>query len=140
MSNRLPRARRSRTPSRRLAARPLGDDRAHDRERRSDAQPAEDRRQGARDLDAQEPLERSGAERAAHLEQAAVDLADADHRRHGDREEDDERAHDDLREEAGPEPEREQRGEGEDRRRLGGDDVGRQDPLGEARTGEQVAE
>ena len=52
---------------------------------------------GRRQLEVAEDLPARRAQAAAELEQPRVDRADADHRRHGDREEDDQRADDDLR-------------------------------------------
>ena len=69
-----------------------------------------------------------------------VDRADADHRGDGDREEHDQRADDDLAEQPGPEPQREQRGEGEDRDRLGGHEVRRGEALDERAPREHVAD
>ena len=135
MSKRLPRARLTRTPRPSLGAGPLPDDRADDRERHADPQPAEDRRQRGRDLERRQDLAAGRPERAGHLEQPGVDRPDPDHRRDRDREEHDQPADDDLARQPRPEPQGEQRGEGEDRRRLGGDDVRRDEPLDERPTG-----
>ena len=77
---------------------------------------------------------------AAELEQLRVDRADADHRRDGDREEHDERADEDLAQQPRPEPQGDERGQGQDRRRLGGDEVGRQDALDEPAARQPVAD
>ena len=136
MSNSEPRARLMRTPRPRSAPGPLPDDRADDGEGHPDPHPAEDRRQGRRDLEGREDLAAGRPQRPAELEQPGVDRPDADHRRDRDREEDDQRADDDLAEEAGPEPQGDERREGEDRRRLGGDEVRRQEALDERAAGE----
>ena len=78
--------------------------------------------------------ERAGAERAQHLVEQRVGGADADHGGDRDREEDDERADHDARQQSAAEPDVQQRRQGQDRHRLGGDDVRREDPLDDART------
>src|SRR3990172_1479024 len=71
--------------------------------------------------------------------QPLVDGTDADHGRDGDGEEDDQRADEHLAQQPRAEPERDERRDGQDRRRLGGHEVGRKEPLGEVGAGEQHA-
>ena len=60
-------------------------------------------------------LRRRGAQRAQHLAQQRVGGADADHGGDGDREEDDQRADQDARQQPAAEPDVEQRRQGQDR-------------------------
>ena len=76
-------------------------------------------------LQVPEYLPARGTQRAAQLEQALVHRADADHRRDRDRKEDDQRADDDLGQQTRAQPQDEQRREGQDRRRLRRDEIGR---------------
>ena len=126
MSKSDPRARLIRTARPLFGAGPLADDRADDRQRHAHPQPAEDARQGGRDLEGREDLAPRRPEAAPELEQPRVDRADADHRRDRDREEDDQRADDDLAQQPRAEPHDEQRRQHQDRDRLGRHEIRRQ--------------
>src|SRR4029079_10055852 len=93
----------------------------------------------SRDLDRQQDLATGRPVRAGELEQPPVDRADPDHRRYRDREEDEEPADDYVGEEPRPEPQREERGQSEDRNGLGGHEVRREEAFDETRTRERVA-
>src|SRR5215212_9926158 len=116
-----------------LRARPFADDRSDDRQRDADAEATEDRGKRGGDLDRDEHLATARAERPPELEQAAVDRSQPDEGRDRDREEDDQAADHDLREQVGPEPQGEERGEREDRDGLRGDEIRRDQPLDQAR-------
>ena len=105
-----------------------------------DPHPAEDRREGGRDLHAGDDLPAGGPEAAGHLEQPRVDadrmptiVAMATGKK-TIRVRDDE-----LGRQPVAEPQDDERRQREDRRRLGGHEVGAQEPLREARSREQHA-
>ncbi len=92
---------------------PLAEHGADDRERRRDAQAAEDGRHGAGQLDVEEHATQAGAEGAVEVEQVGLGPAQRVAGGDRDREERDERDHDHARRERVAEPERER---GRDRR------------------------
>ena len=127
MSNRLPRAMLMSTPRPRSPPTHSRDDRADHRERDADAHATEDRRQGGRDLDLRRRPASACARklRAISSSRGSTDRM-PDHRRDRDREEHDQRADHELAD-ARPvaEPQDDERRQGEDRRRLRRDEVGR---------------
>ena len=139
MSNRLPRAMLMSTPRPDSPPAHSRDDRADHREGGADAHAAEDRRAarpGSRPWSA--ICQRGRPEAARHLEQAGIDGPDPDHRRDRDREEHDQRRDHELAQ-RGPcrttgrcSGARARIGIG-----LGRDEVGAEQPLREARAGEQ---
>ena len=140
MSNSDPRARLMRTAEAVAGPGPFADHRAHDRERHADPHPTEDVRQGGRDLERGQHLARRRAQAASELEKPGIDRADPDHRRDRHREEDDQRADDDLAQQPRPEPQHEQRREDKDRDRLGGHQVRRGESFEEGASCQRVAD
>ena len=102
VSNRLARATLTRYAEAARRARPLAHDRPHDGEGDPDPHAAKDLRQRGGDLERPQDLGPAGPKAPPQLEQAAVDGPDADHRRDGDREEDDQGTDHDLAGEPGP--------------------------------------
>ena len=129
MSKSEPRARLIRTPRPWFAPAHSPTRAPDDRERHANAHAAEDVRQRGRDLEREQDLATGRPQAPAELEQARIHRADPDHRRDGDREEHDQGADHHLAEKPVAKPQDQQRRKREDRDRLGGDQVGRQQPF-----------